>query len=99
MDLNVAIDSIVVASRNQVSCPLQDEVAILDLAAGVYYSLDPVGARVWELLAAPRSVGAIRDALVAEYDVEPARCERDLLELLRDLARAGLVEIRDGRPP
>jgi hypothetical protein len=98
VDAPLTLESVVVASPDQVSCPLEDEVAILHLRAGVYYSLDPVGARIWELVATPRPVRAIRDALVAEYDVEPARCERDLLRLLEDLARAGLVEIRDGSP-
>ena len=31
----------------------------------------------------------------AEYEVEPARCERDLLVLLGELAAAELIEVRD----
>jgi hypothetical protein len=41
------------ATRDQVSSDLKGEVAILDLKAGVYYGLDAVGARVWELLQGP----------------------------------------------
>jgi hypothetical protein len=92
----ISLDSIVAASPAQVSCALEDELAILHLRAGRYYGLDPVGARVWQLIAAPRSLRTVRDALVAEYDVDAARCEADLLALVRDLAAAGLVEIRAG---
>jgi sulfur transfer complex TusBCD TusB component (DsrH family) len=71
------------------------ETVILSLKDGVYYGLEDVGARIWSLLQRPIRVSAIRDALVAEYDVEPERCRRDLLALLQDLAARGLVEVRE----
>ena len=36
--------SIVVAAKDQVSCDLAGEAAILNMKNGVYYGLDPVGA-------------------------------------------------------
>jgi hypothetical protein len=71
------------------------ELVILSLKDGVYYGLEDVGARVWELLQRPIRVSAIRDTLVAEYEVEPGRCGRDLRKLLQDLATRGLVDVRD----
>ena len=62
---------------------------------GTYYGLDEVGARVWSLIQEPRSVAALRDAITDEYDVEPERCERDLLALLQELEAAELIEVRD----
>jgi hypothetical protein len=94
----ISLDSVVVASRDQVSCSLEDEVAIVHLKAGVYYGLDPVGARIWELIATPRSVRAVRDALLAEYQVDTERCGDDLITLLRTMADAGLVDVSDGEP-
>ena len=90
----VSGSSTVVAPKDQVSSDLGGEVAILDLKAGVYYGLDAVGARIWSLIEEPRTVNEIRDILLEEYDVEPERCERDLLALLRRLADEGLVEVR-----
>jgi Coenzyme PQQ synthesis protein D (PqqD) len=90
----VSGDSTVVAAKDQVSSDLGGEVAILDLKAGVYYGLDAVGARIWSLIEEPRTVKEIRDILLEEYDVEPERCERDLLALLQRLADEGLVEVR-----
>jgi hypothetical protein len=94
----ITLDSVVVASPDQVSCSLEDEVAIVHLKAGVYYGLDPVGARIWELIATPRSVRAVRDALLAEYQVDAERCGDDLITLLRTMADAGLVDVSDGAP-
>jgi hypothetical protein len=91
--------SSVAASRDQVSSKLGgDEVAILDLKGGTYFSLDTVGARIWSLIQEPRTVGEIRDILVSEYEVEPDRCERDMIVLLQRLADKGLIEVRDGTP-
>lgn len=87
--------SIVVASKDQVSCTLGAEAAILHLGSGVYYSLSPVGARAWALMQQPVVLQRLRDTLFAEYDVESDRLDRDLTDLLGRLASEGLIEIRD----
>ena len=94
MDTPLSAQSIVAASTHQVSCPLGDETAILNMKNAIYYGLDSVGARIWDLLQKPRSVGEIRDTLLKEYDVEAERCERDLLSLLEKMVSEGLVEVR-----
>jgi hypothetical protein len=86
--------STVVAIRDQVSSDLGGEVAILDLAGGVYYGLDTVGARVWELVQEPIEVSQIQEIIVDEYDADRARVERDVLVFLERLADEGLVEVR-----
>jgi hypothetical protein len=96
--LNKGIDghSIVVAVREQVSCDLAEEAAVLHLKRGVYYGLNPVGARIWRLIQEPRTVAEVRDVILQEYEVEPDRCERDLIELLETMETEGLIEVRDG---
>jgi hypothetical protein len=73
------------------------ELVILNLRDGVYYGLEDVGARIWSLLREPVTLGAIRDALVAEDDVDPARCEQDLRALIRALVSKGLVRVLESR--
>jgi hypothetical protein len=92
----ISLGSSIVAARNQVSSDLGGEVAILDLQGGTYYGLDSVGARIWNLLQQPRTVEEVRDVLLSEYEVDPDRCEHDLLALLRRLADEKLVEVRNG---
>jgi hypothetical protein len=92
----IDLTSIVVVIPEQVSPDLADEVAILNLKDGVYYGLDPVGARIWQLIQHPKSVSELCATILAEYDVEPKHCERDVLTLLRELADRGLIEIRGG---
>jgi hypothetical protein len=87
--------SIVVVSQDQISCDLAAEVAILNITSGIYYGLNTVGTRSRKMIKEPRTVHEIRDALLEEYEVEPERCERDVLVLLQELASKGLIEIKD----
>jgi hypothetical protein len=90
---SITVDSIVSAGKDLVFSNVADEVVILDLKSGVYHGLESVGARAWELMSEPRSVAEVRDQLVDEYDVEPDRCESDLLRLLEELKSHGLVDV------
>ncbi len=87
--------SVVVVAKDQVSCDLTGEAAILNLNDGMYYGLNEVGARIWSLLSEPITVSRIRDELEREYDVDSERCETDLVTLLSQLQEAGLIEVRN----
>jgi len=90
----MTLETVVRSSPDQVSCDREGEAAILNLKTGRYYGLGPVGAAVWKLIEQPRTLASIRDAVLAEYEVDPASCERDLFELLENLAAEGLIEVR-----
>lgn len=88
----------VAAAPGQLSCDLAGEAAILQVSSGIYYTLDPVGAKIWSLLQHPTTIAGIRDAVVHEFDVAPARCEADLFALLTLLHKAGLIEVHHAPP-
>jgi coenzyme PQQ synthesis protein D (PqqD) len=69
-----------------------DTLVLLDSRGGEYYSLEGVGARIWELADGTRSVADIAAELDHEYDAPRTTIESDALELLFDLAAEGLVE-------
>jgi hypothetical protein len=86
--------TVVAAADSVLASPLGGEVVLLEPEGGTYYSLNEVGARIWEILEKPTSVDGICDHIVGEYEVDPARCRRDVLRLLGDLMEHGLVETR-----
>lgn len=92
-NFNLCSQTMLVASKDQVSCDLGEEAAILGMKNSVYYGLNPVGARVWWMLQRPRSVGEICEAIVTEYDVAAERCKDDLVKLLQQMLQEGLVEL------
>jgi hypothetical protein len=95
--MKILSTSCVTAVQEQVSTTLDDEAVILNLKDGVYYGLNPMGARIWDLIQESRTVGEIRNIILEEYEVEPERCEQDLVRLLNELAAKGLVKIDDGK--
>lgn len=92
-------DTEVRRTSHQASCILGEEAVVLQLDSGIYHGLNPVAARVWELIEASRTVAGIVDVLLDEYEVERGRCEADVENLLVAMREAGLVEFCDGGPP
>ena len=68
-----------------------DEIVLLDYERGIYYGLDAVGGRVWELLGEGKDRAAVIDQLLLEYDVGADELTRDLDALLAELQGLGLL--------
>ncbi len=88
-------NSIIAAAKEQVSCDLAGEAAILDLKSGQYYGLNSIGARIWSLIQEPHSISEVLHTLVEEYDVDASQCEQDLFALVQKLSASGLIEVQD----
>jgi pyrroloquinoline quinone biosynthesis protein D len=69
----------------------ETELVLLDPEDGSYYTLDEVGARVWELADGTRTAEQIAAALAEEFDAPLETIQADLLELLGELTESGLM--------
>ncbi len=83
----VAIPKEVLARR------VGEETVILDLASGTYFGLDPVGARIWQLLTEGKTLVEVCAAMLAEFEVTRADIERDVLSLAEELHAKSLISI------
>ena len=90
----LSLSSTVAALPDQLSTTLGQDAVILNMTTGMYYGLDPVGARIWALVQQPRTVAEIRDILLEEFEVGAAQLELDLMALLADLEKRALIEAR-----
>ncbi len=72
---------------------LEGGAVLLNLESGVYFGLDPVGTRIWQLLREHGGLEEVLTRLLEEYEVERAQGEKDLLDLVVKLSRNGLIEI------
>jgi hypothetical protein len=70
-----------------------EEVVVLNLVTGTYFGLDPVGARIWKLMADGKTLGEICDRILEEYEVTREELERDTLRLADELNGQGLIQI------
>lgn len=57
------------------------------------YTLNEVGARIWELIDRKDSLKEIKDVLVEEFEVTPEAAEKDISEFLKKLESIGAIII------
>jgi coenzyme PQQ synthesis protein D (PqqD) len=81
-------------SEQTLSQELNGETVLLELSRGVYFGLDEVGTRIWQLLARGDSLDEIVAALVDEYEVSADAAAADLRALVAELEERRLVEVR-----
>lgn len=73
---------------------LVDGEAVLVLPAqGKVKVLNEVGARIWSLLDGRRSLRQIAAVLCAEYQVEPAEADANVLEFAAELVRRSIITV------
>lgn len=90
---DLSLDRTVRISDDAVFRELDGEAVILQLDDGVYFGLDPVGTRLWQLIDEHGRLRPVFETALAEFEVEPDVLERDLLDLVGQLAAKRLVVV------
>lgn len=88
---SIDLNTILVRSERILASPLENALVMMDIEGGDYYSLDDIGAAIWERLAEPLSVQSLCVQLIAAYAVEPEVCQADVLAFLNELQEAGAL--------
>lgn len=92
----VTTNTFVVVHPELVAAPIgSEELVILQVDTGRYYSLNALGMQVWELVQHPTRIGDIVESITSAYEVERTRCEADVIALLQDMARNQLVSVHE----
>lgn len=76
-----------------ISGRLHDEMVMMDIEQGRYFSLNNIATRVWDLLENPLTPEEICIHLADEYEVEMTKCRAEVGELLKEMERLALVKI------
>ncbi len=76
-----------------ISGRLHDELVMMDIDQGKYFSLNPVATRIWDLLETDMSVEELCAQLLDEYVVEAGRCHDEVSEYLDEMVQLGLLVV------
>jgi hypothetical protein len=68
-------------------------MVILQQALGRILGLNPVGARVWDLIDGQRSGADLAALIAAEFQHAEEQVAADVVRFLQELAAAGLIEV------
>jgi hypothetical protein len=74
---------------------MDGEAIIINLANGIYYSLDNAGGAIWEMIEDGRRLDEIAAAIATRYDVPAQRVQEDVLRLAAELLHEELVIVLD----
>jgi hypothetical protein len=72
---------------------IEGEAVLVLPERGEVKVLNQVGARIWQLADGHRTLGDIVAVICAEYAVEPAQAQADVLEFAAELERKGVVKL------
>jgi hypothetical protein len=70
---------------------LEGEAVLLDLGSGLYFGLNAVGTRVWQLVEQGTPAEDIAGRIAEEYDAPVDVIARDVARLLDELRARGLL--------
>ncbi|HYE27113.1 MAG TPA: PqqD family protein [Allosphingosinicella sp.] len=87
-------DLLVERRGEMIETEVDGELVALHIDNGTCYGFNSTATRIWALIEQPKRLSELTEALVREFDVDPATCRTELKELLDELAADGLVEIR-----
>lgn len=79
-------------SQNHIASKIQDEVVMVDIDLGKYFTLNDVGSAIWEILNAESSLEEIVDQLMTQYDIDRETCHAETAHFLKELIKNKLVE-------
>ncbi|MBH5323162.1 PqqD family protein [Aurantiacibacter sediminis] len=91
--MDIANDTTIRKTDNFVETVVDDELVLLHIVNGQFYSLKDTGRRAWELLEDEKQFGSLVNAMCGEYDVAEETCRSELGKLFGELQERTLVEL------
>jgi hypothetical protein len=92
-DVPLQLETVVQRAPGITFEPFDNEWLAIDGAAGFCYSLNETAGRVWAQIEAPSSIRAVARQVCAQYAVEAAACEADVLSLVEQMREYRLVQV------
>jgi len=90
------LDSIAKLADEVIFQELDGEAVLLNMQSEIYFGLDPMATRIWELLKSHGQIRTVAKMLLNEYDVREDDLQRHLLEFIEKLHSKGLITIQGG---
>lgn len=81
-----------IRNSKTISGRLHDELVMMDLDQGKYFSLNSVATRIWELLERPMLPVELSTLLVEEYEIGMDQCREEVNAFLAEMVKLGIVK-------
>lgn len=89
----ITLDTLVSRAEGFSTAAVHDDLMMLNVEQGAYYSLDPIAAEIWSMLEKPAAVHDLVDRLQKRYAVTREQCQADVLAFLGEMDGNGMILI------
>lgn len=101
VNTDITADSVCTPSPDVVARDIEGDLVIVPVVAGVgdaddeLYTLNETAREVWDRLDGRLTLADVAAALAEEFEVDEEELQRDVVGFARELARRGIVVVRD----
>lgn len=72
---------------------LEGEAVLLNIQTGIYFGLDPLGTKIWQLFQKKYSIEEVSKSIRNDYEVDAQSCREDILNFTASLQKNGLIDV------
>tara|TARA_B100001964_G_C13906373_1_gene453877 strand:+ start:75 stop:362 length:288 start_codon:yes stop_codon:yes gene_type:complete len=90
---DITLENTVSSKKNLVTSSIDNEIVMMSVERGSYYTLNGMGSKIWHLIKKPTIVKNICAVLSSEYDIEHSLCQKEVLSFLNDMEKNELLDI------
>lgn len=83
----------VVQNKDIDASDIDGDKVMMNLERGMYFSLNSVGSKIWDIIENPTTIDEIVKTLLNEYDITEEKCKEAVVSFLKGLEVNGLIEM------
>ena len=80
-----------IRNEENLSSKIHDEIVMVNIDLGNYFSLNPVGSDIWEILQEETSSDELISKLMEMYEIDEATCSKEVNSFLSELLAKKLI--------
>jgi len=90
----IKLETVVSRAEGFTTAAVRDELMMLNVEKGAYFSLDPIAAEIWNMLEGPAPVQRLVEQLQKRYAVTVEQCQADVLSFLEEMQSNGMIVVK-----
>ncbi len=81
-----------IRNNDTISGRLHDEIVMMDIEKGKYFSMNPIATHIWDLLEKPMNADDICNQLMEEYEVDISTCQKEVNQFIDEMMQLNLIQ-------
>lgn len=93
MEINLA--TTILKNPNSLEAETGEDLTMMDIENGVYYTLNKVGREIWKKIEQPTTIQSICDQLSDQYNIDNEKCSKDIILFAKKMLENNLITIKN----